>query len=591
MPLAPVGDGGARRRPRSPRRSRCARAPGQSIAEALTAFLRERELLLVLDNFEHLLDARRSSRELLAAAPELTVLATSRTHLRLYGESEYAVPPLALEEEAVALFVERAQAARAGLRADDGNADAVAEICARLDGLPLAIELAAARIRTLAPAEILARLERRLELLTGGPRDVHARQRTLRDTIRWSYDLLPAPEQRLFARLGVFAGGWSARAADVVCAPGASDGLASLAQHNLIRVEDARFSMLETIRELAVRGAGRGRRGAGDPRPRTPAGASASPRRAARTWAAALAPTWLEHVSRERENLRAALAWGADERGDAETALRIAAALQPFWTAHALYAEGQRRSSRRCSRARASRPSGARGRSRSRAGSAASRATSTTTERACSESLALLPAGDEWYQAVCLNLLGTMARLSGRLDEARRRYERGAEPRHPARPLVPDGARLGERRHALRARGPPSERRSSNHERSVEIAQAGGDRWMTAMCMLNLARAARHVGDARARESHCSARRSGPSCASTTRGASPSASTASPAWPPIAVTSSARRGCTAPSRRSGSAPAWSSGRRSESEHDAGVRAASTALGEAAWADARSRARR
>ena len=183
---------------------------GQSIEDALKAFLAERELLLVLDNLEHLLEATPLATELLAAAPGLTILATSRTHLNLYGETEYAVPPLSAREEAVALFADRA----AAVRPDFAVTDVVAEICARLDGLPLAIELAAARIRTLTPAEILARLERRLELLAGGPRDVPARQRTLRDTLLWSYDLLAPVEQRLFARLAVFAGGWSVAAAD-----------------------------------------------------------------------------------------------------------------------------------------------------------------------------------------------------------------------------------------------------------------------------------------------------------------------------------------------------------------------------------------
>ena len=203
VPLAAVGDGELVA-PAIAQALGLRPGPGQSIADALKAFVRERDLLLILDNFEHLLEAAPIVSELLAAAPELTVLATSRTYLNLYGESEYAVPPLGLpdprsrpeldalaEVEAISLFVERARAARTDFALTTGNAGAIAAICARLDGLPLAIELAAAQIRTLAPAELLARLERRLELLTGGPRDVHARQRTLRDTLRWSYDLLP----------------------------------------------------------------------------------------------------------------------------------------------------------------------------------------------------------------------------------------------------------------------------------------------------------------------------------------------------------------------------------------------------------------
>ena len=583
VPLAPVGDGELVA-PAIAQALELRPAPGQSIAEALTTFVRERALLLILDNFEHLLDAAPIVSQLLEAAPELTVLATSRTYLNLYGESEYAVPPLALEGEAISLFVERARAARTDFALTTGNADAVAAICARLDGLPLAIELAAARIRTLAPAEILARLERRLELLTGGPRDVHARQRTLRDTLRWSYDLLPEPEQRLFARLGVFAGGWSARAADVVCAPGASDGLASLAQHNLIRVEDARFSMLETIRELAVEelaAAGEER----EIRGRHAGWCLGVAEEGGPNLGGSARATWLEHVSRERENLGAALAWGADERGDAETALRTAAALQPFWTAHALYAEGQRVLRALLSRSRE--PTVGRARALAVAGWISGiEGDVDATERACSESLALLPAGEEWYQAVCLNLLGTMARLSGRLDEARRRYEEALSLATQRDLWFPTALVLTNVGTLCELEGRHREA-FDNHERSVEIAQAGGDRWMTAMCMLNLARAARHVGEAeRAVALLGEALRAfvrldnawgvavcldGFACVAADRGDFLSAARLYGAEQAV--------------RERAGVEQWPTIR---SEHDAGVRAASAALGEAAWADARSR---
>jgi hypothetical protein len=182
-------------------------APGRPIVAALQEFLRQKQLLLILDNFEQVVDAAPGVAELLAAAPGLKVLVTSRAALRLYGEHEFPVPPLALPDrrpvpsaehvaqyEAVRLFVSRAQAMRPSFAIDDQNAADVAEICLRLDGLPLAIELAAARIRALPPRAMLQRMERRLPLLTGGARDLPARQRTLRDTIAWSYDLLDADE-------------------------------------------------------------------------------------------------------------------------------------------------------------------------------------------------------------------------------------------------------------------------------------------------------------------------------------------------------------------------------------------------------------
>ncbi len=209
----------------------------ESLVDRLAAFLRDRRLLLVLDNVEQVVEAAPLVVDLLRACPRLTILVTSRVRLRVSGEREHAVPPLGLAEEgdassvanvaaseAVRLFVARAQAVRANFAVTPENAAAVAAICVRLDGLPLAIELAAARAKVLPPAALLARLERRLPLLTGGTRDAPARQRTMRDAIAWSHDLLRPDEQALFRRLAVFAGGFNLEAAAAVAAPGDSAG-------------------------------------------------------------------------------------------------------------------------------------------------------------------------------------------------------------------------------------------------------------------------------------------------------------------------------------------------------------------------------
>ena len=229
-------------------------------------------MLLLLDNFEHVIDAAPFVAQLLADAEQLTVLATSREVLRLSGERVLVVPPLAvasdagppdtlLQSDGVALFVDRARAVDHDLRLDDEQVRTIAEICRQLDGLPLAIELAAARVRLLPPAQILRRLDDRLGILTGGMRDAHDRQRTLRDTIRWSYDLLEAPDRALFERLGVFAGGFSLDAAETVCnddqVPDVFDGLASLVDKSLVRTDGvvggiARFAMLQTLRDFAL---------------------------------------------------------------------------------------------------------------------------------------------------------------------------------------------------------------------------------------------------------------------------------------------------------------------------------------------------
>jgi predicted ATPase/DNA-binding CsgD family transcriptional regulator len=251
-------------------------AGSEPLVVRLQTFLRGRRLLLVLDNYEHVIDAASLVTDLLGAAPDIRILVTSRTRLRLSGEHEHVVPPLGLadpgqqvsyeataESPAVQLFVARARAVQEAFALTAENAAAVAAICRRLDGLPLAIELAAARVKVLSPAALLARLERRLVVLTGGGRDLPARQQTMRDTIAWSYDLLPAPEQRLFRHLAIFVGGFTLEAAEAIANAhddldvNLFDGITSLVDKSLLqRVEgrdgEPRFSMLETVRELGL---------------------------------------------------------------------------------------------------------------------------------------------------------------------------------------------------------------------------------------------------------------------------------------------------------------------------------------------------
>src|SRR5215207_1559152 len=339
-------------------------AGGQPLLESLEDYLREKRILLVLDNFEQVLEAAPMVSELLSAAPYLKVLATSRIPLRLYGEHEYSVPPLALPDperppsverltqyEAVRLFVERAQAAKVDFSVTNDNAPAVAEICHRLDGLPLAIELAAARIKLLTAQAMLARLGNRLKLLTGGARDLPERQRTLRSTIEWSYGLLEEDEKTLFARLSVFAGGRTLEAIEAICdAEGdlpvdVLDGVESLVDESLLRQEEGpggepRFVMLETIHQYAKEKL-------------QESGESENLRKLHARYFLALAEEaeprlrgpedveWLERLEAEHDNLRAALSW-ALERGEAELALRLAGALWRFWEARGLYSEGHR---------------------------------------------------------------------------------------------------------------------------------------------------------------------------------------------------------------------------------------------------------
>lgn len=329
------------------------------LADMLIAALRNRHLLLLLDNLEHLLPASEPIARLLKAAPSLHLLLTSRIPLHLSGEQEYAVPPLSLpdphqglsletvaESEAVMLFVARAQAVMAGFRLTSKNASAVAEICRRLDGLPLAIELAAAHSKLFPPAALLARLSPCLPLLTGGARDLPARLQTIRGTIDWSYGLLRPREKRLLARLAVFAGGCALESAEAICdleqSRAVVEDLTSLVDQSLVRREgdeEPRLVLLETIREYAQERLEE--RGELDGlRERHAGWYLAFAEEAARELRGAGQATWLARLDRERDNLRAALQW-AQQRGKEDLGLRLAIALSRFWKIRGHLTEGQ----------------------------------------------------------------------------------------------------------------------------------------------------------------------------------------------------------------------------------------------------------
>ena len=332
--------------------------------EALAADLKDREFLLVLDNLEHLLAAAPELAGLVAACPGLTVLVTSRAPLRVRGEIEYPVPPLALpattrspSEDDVAgspagtLFVERARATSSGFRLTRKNAADVAAICWRLAGLPLAIELAAAKTKFLDPATLLSRLDRALSTAWG--RDLPERQRTMRATLDWSHDLLSEPEGRLLGRLSVFVGGFSLSAAEAVGAePGDGDAeavidhLGTLVEQSLVTVapddggeEGTRYGMLEPVRQYAREKLEEG--GDEDETRRRHAAhyLALAERAGAELWGPGQGE-WLERLERENGNLRAALAWGLDAK--AEAAGRLCWALWLFWWARGHHREGRR---------------------------------------------------------------------------------------------------------------------------------------------------------------------------------------------------------------------------------------------------------
>jgi predicted ATPase/class 3 adenylate cyclase/DNA-binding CsgD family transcriptional regulator len=339
---------------------------GQPLMERLKDELQRKQILLLLDNFEQVVSAAVQVADLLANCPQLKVIVTSRVVLHVQAEQEFFVPSLSLPDpnhlpdlvalsqyESVALFIRRAQSVKPDFQVTNANAPAVAETCVRLDGLPLALELAAARMKLLSPEALLARLGQPLHVLTGGPRDVVARQQTLRNTIEWSYQLLDAHEQWLFRVLSVFVGGGALPAIEALCtslggeAEAVLDTVASLADKSLLQrmeqqaAQEPRFSMLETIREYALERL----EALGETEAARKAHAAYFLRLAEKAEQGVTGPqqaVLLERLEQEHENLRAAMQWSLEQAGNERAmALRLGGALLSFWLVRGNFSEGR----------------------------------------------------------------------------------------------------------------------------------------------------------------------------------------------------------------------------------------------------------
>ncbi len=491
---------------------------GGPALEQLKGYLRDRWMLLVLDNFEQVVEAAPLVAEVLSAAPHVKALVTSRAALHVRGERECPVPPLEVPDPeslpdvesllrcpAVELFVQRTQGVRPDFVVTDENARAVAEICVQLDGLPLAIELAAARSGLLSPQYLLARLAHRLHLLTGGSRDLPPRQRTLRGTIEWSYGLLGLVEKKLFERLSVFVQGCTLEATEAVCDPSADlgtdvlDGIQLLVDKSLVQAYERpagelRFFILETIREYGLE--------------RLEASGEADElRRRHANYYLELAETaepeltgprqraWLERLEAERANLRAALRRSIRSE-DADTALRLAAALWRFWSAHGYLSEGRRwmeqalalPSGTGCSAARAEALFGAGRLAYEQGDYAAARELSE-------ESLEIhRELQDRGSVAALLTQLGHVARAQGDYRTARSMYEEGLAIRRELglrRDIALSLHGLG--KVALHEGGYEDAR--SLLRQSLAIYREIGDEQSIAMALRDLAEATRGAGD------------------------------------------------------------------------------------------------
>ncbi|MBV9279989.1 MAG: tetratricopeptide repeat protein [Chloroflexi bacterium] len=495
--------------------------PGIPALESLLTFLRGRRVTLMLDNFEHLLGAAGLVAELLAGSPGLTVLATSRAPLRVQGEHEYPVPPLQTPDPrflrplhalmrypAVDLFVQRARAVRPDFTVTGANAATLAQICASLDGLPLALELAAARLKLLPPQELLARLTRNasLAVLTGGARDLPPRLQTMRDAIAWSHDLLTPGAQVLFRRLGVFVGGCTIPAAEAVCAGDGDregavlDGLAELVDQSLLRTEEqadagARLAMLETIRDYALeQGEESGELGA-------------MRRRHAMfflTLAEAAEPHllgteregWLDHLECDLPNIRAALEWCRSEPSATETWLRLAAALRWFWFRRGHLNEGRQWIEGALARTDPSERTPARAKGLVAGGGLAwAQGDYAAAEAWLAEGVAMLrDMGDLRLYAPSLTFLGMAALVKGELDAACRAFTESVELTHELGDTWSEAHARYELGNALHRMG-DLEGARAHYEQSLRVFRALEDPWGISFILFALAALAWAAGD------------------------------------------------------------------------------------------------
>ena len=497
---------------------------GETVLEMLESHLRDKTMLLLLDNFEHLLAADGLVAHLVGSCPSLKVMVTSRAVLHLASEHVYAVPPLALPDrepllpvenlvacDAIALFVQRARAARATFALTEENAAAVVDVCHRLDGLPLAIELAAAWVRILTPRAMLARLEHRFQLLVGGARDLPARQQTLRAAIDWSFSLLDSEEQRLFARLAAFVGGFTLDAAETVCANLDEEScealpiVVSLVDKSLLQPAEGpdgepRFVMLETLREYALE------------RLEVRAETDLVRRQHARYFLAlaeqaeseVMGPdqaTWLARLETEHDNLRATLKWALEE-GDLEVGLLLVGALWRFWHARGYLTEGNRwvqsllsADAREGSGPPSKRRRAARAKALLLAGAFTTNQGNYDQARGLTEeSLALYrDLEDRWGTGVALNILGNVAYYHGEYDRAEGLYRESLTLRRELGNQRDIAISLNNLGNVVREQG-DYDRAAALYGESLEIHRALGDEWNIAIVLDNLGHVARQQG-------------------------------------------------------------------------------------------------
>lgn len=504
-------------------------AGSQPILQALKVWLQNASVLLVLDNFEHVLAAAPLVAELLTSGPRLRVVVTSRARLRVRGEYELVLPPLAVPEPdrahtvadlerypSVALFVQRARAVNPSFGLDAGLAPVIAEICRRLDGLPLAIELAAARTKLLPPRALLTRLEQRLDVLASGPRDLPARQQTLENAIGWSYDLLTTEEQRLFRWLAVFAGGWTLEAAETISAqsdnhldpaPGVLDGLAALVDQSLVdKAEmpdgETRFRMLATLRAFAgERLAASGE--LADARHRHLCAFVALAERAEDELVGAGQGPWMERLGHERANIRAALAWACESGefggvGDEVVlGLRLCGALRMFWYLSGQVREGRSWEERLLALADDATPPAIRAKALNCAGYLAFREGVVTAAKHHCQAAADLceQIGDTAGLAMALNYLGTTAVTEGVYDRARALFERVITIQEARGDLWGVAVGLNNLGNTTVREGDPA-RAADLFARALPLSRQLGAPSFVATCLDNLGDAYGRIGDA-----------------------------------------------------------------------------------------------